>query len=89
MRSPNTPKQPHAKIVVGPKSSTDKVPTMQATVPSQDRIRERAYELYESRGREPGQDEQDWFRAEQEILNGRGNPTTSTAKRVSAGGLEA
>ena len=26
------------------------------------------YELYESRGREPDQDEQDWLRAEQEIL---------------------
>jgi hypothetical protein len=34
----------------------------------QDKIRERAYELYESRGREPGQDEQDWFRAEKELL---------------------
>lgn len=37
-------------------------------LPSQDRIRARAYELYESRGRENGQDERDWFRAEQEIL---------------------
>jgi len=26
------------------------------------------YDLYESRGREPDQDEQDWLRAEQEIL---------------------
>jgi hypothetical protein len=26
------------------------------------------YELYESCGREPDQDEQDWVRAEQEIL---------------------
>jgi hypothetical protein len=42
---------------------------MQATVPSQAKIRERAFELYESRGREPGQDEQDWFSAEQEIIN--------------------
>ena len=41
---------------------------MPDTVPSQDLIRERAYELYENRGREPGQDEQDWLRAEQEIL---------------------
>jgi hypothetical protein len=36
--------------------------------PSQDKIRDRAYQLYESRGREPGQDEQDWFLAEEEIL---------------------
>ena len=38
-------------------------------VSSDSKIRERAYELYESRGREPGQDEQDWLRAEHEILN--------------------
>jgi len=60
--------QPQARIVVGPKSSPGKVAMMPNTVPSQDRIRERAYELYESRGREAGQDEQDWLRAEQEIL---------------------
>ena len=41
---------------------------MPHTAPSQDIIRERAYELYESRGRESGQDEQDWLRAEREIL---------------------
>jgi len=66
-------KQPKPKIVVGPKSSgpkssTGNVAMMPDTVPSQDRTRERAYELYERRGREPGQDEQDWLRAEQEIL---------------------
>jgi hypothetical protein len=42
---------------------------MPDAVPSDSKIRERAYELYENRGREPGQDEQDWLRAEQEILN--------------------
>jgi hypothetical protein len=41
---------------------------MPETIPSQDLIRARAYELYESRGREIGQHEQDWLRAEQEIL---------------------
>jgi hypothetical protein len=65
--------QPTPKIVVGPKSSgpksfTGNVAMMPDTVPSQDRIRVRAYELYQSRGREPGQDEQDWLRAEREIL---------------------
>ena len=49
MSNPNTPNQPQPKIIVGPKSSTDRVTLMQAAVPSQDRIRERAYELYESR----------------------------------------
>jgi hypothetical protein len=59
--------QPQPKTVVGSKSLADRAATMQATVPSQAKIRERAYELYESRGCEPGQDEQDWFRAEQEM----------------------
>ena len=31
-------------------------------------IRFRAYELYQQRGGEPGQDEQDWFAAEREVL---------------------
>ena len=30
-------------------------------------IRERAYELYEERGREDGHDEEDWLRAKEEI----------------------
>ncbi len=69
MSSLKTQKQPQPKIVVGPKSSPAKVAMMPDTVPTRDRIRERAYELYEGRGREPGQDEQDWFHAEREILN--------------------
>ena len=64
-----TQKQPQPKIVVSPKSSPSNVAMIADTVPSQDRIRERAYELYEGRGREPGQEEQDWLHAEREILN--------------------
>jgi len=41
---------------------------MPDAVPPDGKIRERAYELYESRGCEPGQDEQDWLRAERELL---------------------
>jgi len=46
---------------------------MPDTLPSQEtaRIKERAYELYEVGGREHGHDEQDWLRAEQEILKQR------------------
>jgi hypothetical protein len=54
-------------MVVGPKSSPNNVAMMPDNVPSQERIRERAYQLYESRGREPGQDQRDWLRAEREI----------------------
>ena len=31
-------------------------------------IRKRAYDLYEQRGREPGHDREDWFKAEAEIM---------------------
>ena len=30
-------------------------------------IRERAYELYEGRGRQDGHEQEDWFRAKEEI----------------------
>ena len=30
-------------------------------------IRERAYELYEARGQEDGHEQEDWFRAKEEI----------------------
>ena len=69
MIGPKVNKQRQPKIVVGPKTSPAKVAMMPDPVRLQDMIRERAYELYEKRGREPGQDEQDWFRAEHEILN--------------------
>lgn len=35
-----------------------------------EQISRRAYELYETRGREDGQDLEDWLRAEQEITAG-------------------
>ena len=68
MVDPKAPTQLKAKIVVDPKSSPGRVAMMPDASPSQDMIRTRAYELYETRGRQPGQDEQDWLHAEQEIL---------------------
>jgi hypothetical protein len=69
MIDPKAQRQPKPQFGAGPKSSPAKVTMMMSdTVPSQERIRARAYELYESRGGEPGQDLGDWLRAEQEIL---------------------
>ncbi len=67
MINPKTQKQPQPNNAVASKGSPAKV-MMMPNAPSNDSIRERAYELYESRGREPGQDQQDWLRAEQDIL---------------------
>ena len=61
----NTFPKPNA---AGSKNPTAKISMVPGAVLSQDKIRARAYELYESRGRESGQEEQDWLRAEREIL---------------------
>jgi hypothetical protein len=42
--------------------------TTAAEANSEERIRERAYELYEARGREEGHDVEDWLEAESEIV---------------------
>jgi len=63
-------KQPKPTTVVEPKRFPERMTALPNAVPSEEMIRARAYDLYESRGREPGQDEQDWLRAEQEIING-------------------
>jgi hypothetical protein len=68
MFDPKTLKQSKRNLDVTTKNSPAKLSMMPNTVPPQDRIRERAYELYESRGCQPGQDEQDWLRAESELL---------------------
>jgi hypothetical protein len=53
--------------------ATKKSPTAVTTKPQEPelelevRIRLRAYELYEARGKEDGHDRDDWLRAEEEI----------------------
>jgi len=45
-----------------------------STASLEEEVRRRAYELYEQRGRQDGAAEQDWFRAEEEVVttgNGR------------------
>jgi hypothetical protein len=69
MFSSKSAKQATPSAAVAPNRSPAKLAVMPKTHPPQDRIRERAYELYERRGREPGQHEQDWLQAEREILS--------------------
>jgi hypothetical protein len=62
-------------VVVPPQASTAKFAkpvAVAASAPrvytSPDRIRERAFEIFEKRGSQPGHDLQDWFHAERQIL---------------------
>jgi DUF2934 family protein len=57
------------KTLTIPKNSFTRVAPVSDTTGLENKIRERAHQLYEDRGREPGQDEQDWVQAEHEILN--------------------
>jgi hypothetical protein len=68
MIDPKTYQPPQSKTVPIPKSSPAKVTAMPDLALSRDRIRDRAYELYEGRGCVHGQDEHDWLRAEEEII---------------------
>jgi hypothetical protein len=72
--APKVKKQPKAKASPATKpaaqvvfASHDKTPIVFA---SRDRIRERAFHIYENRGGEPGHDVQDWLRAEHQVLQG-------------------
>ncbi|MGP0020919.1 MAG: DUF2934 domain-containing protein [Candidatus Sulfotelmatobacter sp.] len=67
MFDPKANKKSKAPVVAPSKNSAGKLAMMPDAVPSNSKIRERAYELYESRGCEPGQDQQDWLRAEREL----------------------
>ena len=47
----------------------------------QTRIRVRAYQLYETRGRAEGLDREDWFNAEREVFNDLNHPAEITPLR--------
>ena len=51
-----------------PKKTAAGVAKVSDAAELENKIRERAHQLYEGRGCEPGKDKQDWLRAEHEIL---------------------
>jgi Protein of unknown function (DUF2934) len=63
----STPGKP--KILTVPKNALARVAPLSDAPGLENKIRERAHQLYEGRGREPGKDQQDWIQAE--ILNQR------------------
>ncbi|MGA3048519.1 MAG: DUF2934 domain-containing protein [Terracidiphilus sp.] len=57
----NSQKQPKAKTSPASKSAAPEVRA------AHEKIRERAFNIYQDRGSEPGHDVQDWLRAELQI----------------------
>lgn len=53
------------------------------TLPLEERIRRRAYELYVERGCQPGSDLNDWFQAEKEILRAENDARIDEASEES------
>jgi hypothetical protein len=65
------PKAAKRNTLTTPKTTIPRVVSIADAAGLENQIRERAYQLYEGRGRGPGQDQQDWVQAEHEILNCR------------------
>jgi Protein of unknown function (DUF2934) len=62
-------KQPNQRKVIVPKMSSAMETSMLGTRSSPDAVRERAFQLYEERGRGHGNDLQDWFGAEYQVFS--------------------
>lgn len=56
------------------------------TAPTEEQIRDRAYELYLAGGKEDGHDLSDWFTAERELKElSQGHAATKNARSAAAG----
>jgi hypothetical protein len=51
------------------------------TLPLEERVRRRAYELYVQRGNQSGSEFDDWLQAESEIQDTSEHPKTTTARK--------
>jgi hypothetical protein len=71
MSKPSVSAYAKSNVPASPKSAGATVTSISGAVPVQHQIRQRAHQLFESRGREDGKAEQDWLSAEREILNKR------------------
>ncbi len=80
MFDPKAVKQSKPKTPASPQAPFLEVTAVSETVLSQDQIRERAYQIYQDRGAQDGQAQQDWLAAEQQILTVRKNGQTVTSK---------
>ena len=61
-------KETRSNVTSVPSTSHEATPHSSTPWPAEHIIRQRAYELYEKRGREDGHAEEDWLHAEAEVL---------------------
>ncbi len=68
-RSDREPLHQIADTTASEATATENAPSAieRADDPTRDEIARRAYQLFEERGREPGHEWEDWFRAEREL----------------------
>ena len=81
-KTPRTPKETNKQVLTMP--DVGSVPAVRKIAPptssSRDlaaQIRERAYELYLERGSAPGHENEDWLRAENEVLSRENHQQTA------------
>jgi hypothetical protein len=72
-KTPRTPKATNNQVITMPEAGS--TPLVRKSAPANSssadlevKIRERAYQLYVERGSTPGHENEDWLRAEREIL---------------------
>jgi len=73
-KTPRTNDSTNKQVITMPEASSapqvrrSVSPSKPTPIDLQAQIRERAYELYQERGCAPGQENEDWLRAEREVL---------------------
>jgi len=81
-KTPRTPKATNHQVLTMPEAGSVTLvrktsPVNPSPVDLEARIRERAYQLYQERGSAPGLENEDWFKAEREILAHQGHQQTA------------
>ena len=81
-KTPRTAKATNNPVITMPEAGS--VPLVRKTSPASSapvdlaaQIRERAYQLYLERGSTPGHENEDWFKAEREVLAGQSSQHTA------------
>jgi len=78
-KTPRTTTSPNKQVIPMPETGSavairkNGASAAPAPIDLEGQIRQRAYELYEERGCTPGQETDDWFRAEREVLARNGH----------------